>query len=336
MLRNLLNSQPWLVAIAVVTLLAGGPAAAQTYGVGAGSSNFGTVASAASGNTVFTVDAGTGAVGPPSSGNGGRVSTHGANATVTISCSGSTGNCNNKNVNVRVGLSGSPTGRLNAIQGFSVASGTATVSNVNTSNPTNITFTLTPIGANSSKTFKLGFTVSVKGDNSGSPAGNAGAGYFVSVAAAPNTPASSGTSGSLSALVYRSLSVTKGSDLTFGRIVRPLSGAGTATIRLNANGTKANAAPATWLSSPAAIRASYTVTGDSGRQLSVSIPSFTMVRAGGGSLTVTPLPSYTSQPALNGSNPGTVTFFVGGQFSLPDNTPGGSYSGMFTTVISYN
>lgn len=323
-------SQPPLAAIAAVAILAGGPATAQTYSLGVGGAPFGTAASAGSGSTVFTIDAGSGTV-SRNSGNGGRVSTGAANAIVTIAC-GNQNQCNSKTVNVKVGVAGSPTGRLGAITAFNVASGSGTVSNVSGSNP--VTFQLAPIGKNSSKTFRLGMTFPIAGDNGSGAAGPASTSYYVSVAAAPSTPPSSGTSGSLTATVYKSLSLSKGTDLTFGRVVRPVSGSGTVT--LNSNGTRTSTG-AVWLNSPFPIRSSYTATGDGGKVLSISIdPSFTMARAGGGSITVTTNNSIVGTPILGAGSSGSYTFFVGGSFPISSTTAAGAYTGTFNVTVAYN
>lgn len=331
-LRSLLKSQPRLAALALITLFAGGPAAAQSYGIGPGSAPFSVVASDASGDTVFTINASSGLV-TRNSGQGGRVSTNAANATVTISC-GNTNNCNTSVPHVRVGSAGSPTGRLGGITAFNVASGTATVSNISGSNP--VTFRLTPIGKNSSKTFKLGMTFAVGGDNSGDSVGSAATSYYVSAVVYPVTPPTTGPTGSVDATVYRSLSMVKNSDLNFGRIVRPLSGSD--TITLNSNGTRGAVTTAAWLNSPFPVRAGYTVTGDGGKQLAISVdPTFTMNRAGGGgSLLVTTNQSFTGTPPLTAGATGTYTFFVGGSFPILSTTAGGAYSGTFNVTAAYN
>jgi hypothetical protein len=340
MVRKILQFQPWLALVALVSLVAGAPAAAQTYGIGAGTANFGYVASAASGDTQFTINASTGQV-VRDSGLGGRISTGAAYATVTINCTGSN-QCNSKNVNVRVALNGSPTGRIVAPTGFNVASGTATVSNVNTSTPTNITFTLAPIPRDQSRTFILGMTFKVRGDNSGSAVGSAAAGYYVSAIAANSTPPSSGTPGQLTATVYRSLSVVKNSELTFGRIVRPLTGSG--AITLNSNGTR-SATNAIWMASPFPIRASYTATGEGGKVLSINVdPTFTMNKQGGPAcpvpadckLVVTTNNSIVGTPTLGTGASGTYFFLVGGSFPITSTTASGSYTGTFNVNVAYN
>jgi hypothetical protein len=325
--------QLWLVTLLFGALLTAAPQArAQTYGVGAGSAPFGNVASAASGDTQFTISANGGVT--RDSGLGGRVSIGAAYATVTISC-GNQGACNTKTVNVRVGSAGSPTGRAKAISAFNVASGTGTVSNVSGSNP--LTFQLSPIGKNSSKTFKLGMTFQLKGDDSGIlTTTSATTSYYVSVAKAPQTPDASGPTGSVTMTPFRSLSLAKISDLSFGRVVRPLSGSGTVT--LNSNGTKSITA-GVWLTTPTALRSMFTATGEGGKALSVSIdPSFTMTRTGGSDTIVVTTNNSVGSAVLSSiaGNSGTYNFFVGGSFPISSTTPSGAYTGAFNVMVAYN
>ena len=323
-------SQLLLATVPLGAICAGGSAAAQTYSIGPGSAPLGTVASDASGPTIFTINSVDGTV-TKVTGNGGRVSTGAANATVTIGCSG--GSCGSKNVNVRVAITGSPTGRAGSITAFNVTSGTATVSNLNTSTPTNIRFTLNPIPNGASRTFKLGMTFPI-GDNASGAAGNASASYYVSAVAANSTPPTTGPSGSMTAFVYRSLSVVKNSDYNFGRIVRPRTGVGHAI--LNGNGTRTTDGGVVWLTSPFPTRASYLVTGDGGKQLAITADPFDMYRAGGGSVTVTPIIYGSATPSLSGGATGTYNLFLGGSVEISSTTPSGTYTGSFNVTVAYN
>lgn len=328
------TTQPLLALAALLAcLLVAGPAAAQYYGLGLSGPAMGNVASAASGDTVFTIDASTGAV--SKSGNGGRVSSGGANGTITISC-GNTNDCNSSIVNMKIGVVGTPTGRAKAITAFSVASGTGTVSNIVGTNP--ITFRVSAIGKNSSKTIKLGVTYAIKGDDGGSAVGASTSGYYASATVYPVVPPSSGTNGSATANVFRSLALAQNSALTFGRVVRPLSGAGSATLAAS-NGARTSS-NVVWLTLPSPTRGSYTATGEGGKVLSVNVPSsFTMTRdLGGGSVTVTTSNNLPATPTLSSfpGNTGTLNFFVGGTLDVTDATPGGSYTGGYTVTVAYN
>jgi hypothetical protein len=326
--------QPLLVLASLLAFLfVAGSAAAQTYGIGLSGPALGNVASAASGDTTFTIDASTGAV--TDVGAGGRVTTGSANGTITISC-GNTSSCNSANVKLKIGTVGSPTGRARAITSFSVSAGTATPSNISGTNP--LTFQVGAIGQNSSKTVKLGLVVPIKGDDGGSAVGSAASGYYVSAIASPGTPPSSGTNGTVTANVFRSLTLTQNSALTFGRMVRPTSGAGWVDIAAS-NGARTSSG-AFWLTLPSPTRAQYTATGEGGKVLSISVPSsFTMTRVlGGGSVTVTTNNNLATTPTLSSipGNTGTYSFYVGGRAAISNTTLGGAYSGAYTVTVSYN
>lgn len=325
--------QLWLAAaLLLAPLLLASTGHAQTYGVGTSGPAFGNVASAASGDTTFTIDASTGSV--SKSGNGARISTGSANATITISC-GNVNSCNTSTVKLKVGSNGAISGRTKAITAFTVASGTGTVSSVSGTNP--ITFNMTAIGKNSSKTFKLGMTFAVEADNSGHAVGAATSGYYVSAVASPSTPPSSGTNGALTATVFRSMSIAKNSDLSFGRIVRPVSGNGSVSLAAANNGRTSSGV--VWLTTPASTRASYTVTGEGGKAISVSVPTtFIMQNLAGDTITVTTNNNVAVSPTLSSiaGQTGTYSFFVGGGFPVNSTTASGAYTGTFTVTASYN
>jgi hypothetical protein len=325
-----------LIAAALVFCSTG--AAAQTYGVGVSSNtpNLGEVASAASGNTTYRISASSGAI-SKISGSGARVSIGSSRATVTISC-GNSGSCNTKDVNVRIGA-GSTSGRGRSLTNFTVAMGTAVLETAPTgTNP--ISFQIGPIGRNNSKTFYVGADFPIAGDESGLPTGSAYASFYVWVDDAPNTPnGSQADSGEAVATVFRSLSVTKTSDLSFGRIVKPVSGAGGAVSLAASNAARSYPAGVAWLNLPVPTRAAYTVTGEGGQTLSIGVPtSFNMTGPAGASLTVTTNSTLAASPVLSSilGNAGSLSFFVGGSIPITPTTRNGAYTGAFTVTVAYN
>ncbi|WP_374468531.1 DUF4402 domain-containing protein [Phenylobacterium sp.] len=324
--------------IAATLVLWGGGAAAQTYGVGVTSNtpNLGRVASAASGNTVFRVNPSSGLV-TRVSGSGARIDTGATRATVTISC-GSTNACNTDNVNVRIGASGTG-GRGRALTNFTVAMGTASlVTAPSGTNPIN--FRIGPIGKNSSKTFYVGADFPIAGNDSGSASGAAFSAFYVWADDAPNTPTGNqADTGEAVATVFRPLAISKISDLSFGRIVKPVSGTGGVVGLAAANSGRSFPPGVTWLNLPAPGRATYTVTGEGGQMLSINIPpSFTMVGPSGSSLTVTTDDTAPTSPVLSAvsGTGGSYTFYVGGSFPITPTTRNGGYTGTFNVTVSYN
>ncbi|WP_165842961.1 DUF4402 domain-containing protein [Phenylobacterium deserti] len=310
-------------------MVASNAAQAQTFGVGVNSDpNLGVVASASSGDTTFTINAGTDQV--SKSGNGARISSGSARGKVTVSCA--SGACTGKKVQVRVGVSGSPTGRARALTGFNVASGTLAVSSVSGTNPLTFVINSFPAGGGY---FWLGATYPIAGDDSGKATGAAGSGFAIS-AVLSGKSFGAGTGSTADATVYRKLSIVNDTPLSFGRIVRPTSGSSTATFSAT-NPQRVITGSGVWLNTPSPTRAKYTITGEGGAAVSLSIPpSFTMT--GPSTLTVTTDTTAQGAPVLSSitGNAGTYSFYVGGAMTLTSSTPSGAYSGSYVVTVSYN
>lgn len=144
--------------------------------------------------------------------------------------------------------------------------------------------------------------------------------------------------------IFRPITLTKNTDLSFGTVVRPVTGSGTVTVSevdgarsLSGSGALLNTgAPAT---QAAAGRATYTVNGEGGQTFSISVPAnFNMTRTGGSeTITVILTPSSTTGLLSNAlGQAGTASFGVGGQIPISSSTAGGAYTGAFTTTVAYN
>jgi len=295
--------------------------------------DLGNVVSGVTGDTIFRVDATTGLV-TIVSGTATRSGGSASHAVVTISCAATApGDCT-KNVNVRLGVVGSPTGRARALSRLLIAMGTATLV-TSPSSPTSPAFTIGPIGANSSKTFFVGADFPIAGDDSGLPTGNAESDFFAWAAEAPATP-SSGDVGRFRAYVIRSIAISKTSDLIFGRVTKPPAGAGAVTVdaatgALTATGGAFGTAP------PTPARAAFNVSGEGGQAFTVTVPA-TFLMTGPQTLTVTTTNTATGSPILS-SSPGTTgsyAFGVGGSLPVSNTTSDGAYSGNFTVTVAYN
>lgn len=323
-----------MLLIAAAAAFGGHGAQAQTYTVTIGTTGLtlGNVVSAASGDTEFDIAPATGTV-TKLTGNGARLTTGTARATVTVNC-GNQNACTSSNVNVRVGTNGSPTLRARALNEFAAAAGTATfTASPSGTNP--ISFQLGPIGKNASKTFYVGGDFPIAGDDSGLGTGAATSGFYVYVVKAPSTPtASISDTDTFRATVYRSLSMSKSSDLAFGRIVKPASGSGAVTVNATTGARTVAAAAGIGLSTPTPTRAVFTITGETGKVVAISIPT-TVTMTGPSSATLTVTTSDTA-PATQTLSSGTYTFGVGGTFTLASTTAGGAYSGTFNVTTNYN
>lgn len=162
-----------------------------------------------------------------------------------------------------------------------------------------------------------------------------------SAASLAHAQASANQSTTATVTIFRPITLTKNTDLSFGTVVRPASGSGTVTIS-EVDGSRSLTGSGALLSTgpnAAAGRATYTVSGEGGQTFSISVPAnFNMVRTGGSeTITVILTPSATTGLLDNAlGSAGTAAFGVGGQIPVSDNTASGAYTGAFTTTVAYN
>jgi hypothetical protein len=285
--------------------------------------NIGKVSSG-SGTTNFVVDAATGSVSV--GGGGGQFipynATRTALTTITISCSGGSACANSVVVTVSAGAA---TGRASTISGFTAdfsGSSTARLANGQTSasGGSTLTMTLSGIGNGSSKTFTLGMTIPVLTTGT---AGNATAAYSV-------TAGSGVGSGAAQTKVEGALSISKQSDLSFGRVVLLTGQSGTATWA---------AANQAWTLTGAIAMTThtigqFTVTGTPSQAINFGIPStITLSNGHGNTLAVTV--STTGQGTQLIGSLGTFVFYLGGQISFSSSTPTGAYTANFAVSVNY-
>jgi hypothetical protein len=168
----------------------------------------------------------------------------------------------------------------------------------------------------------------------------AAAALVAAVASPVLAQSSASTTGTGSITIIRPITIAKTADLAFGTVVRPSTGAGTAVV--SAAGARTVTGGVVGLSSGATpAAAAFTVTGEGGQSISVTIPAtFTMIN-GADSLTVTTSNNLTgSASAQTLSNAlgaaGTLGFTVGGSVPIASTTTTGLYSGTFTVSAAYN
>lgn len=151
--------------------------------------------------------------------------------------------------------------------------------------------------------------------------------------AAAQSSANTNATGSMT--LYQPIAITKNTDLQFGTLIRPGSGNGNVTIDATSGGINATGGIGVVTSSTHS-RATFTVTGESGMNFTVTTPqSFNMTRSGGSDQIQVMLASSMGGGQLSGS-PGTANFGVGGQILISNGTPSGAYSGTFTITVAYN
>jgi hypothetical protein len=321
------------LAAAALSAYAAPSFAASSYTVTVTTPDLGRITSGATGDTVFRINSANGNV-TVVSGTGVRNGSGAVRSLVTIQCTGASGDCS-KDLNVRVGVIGSPTGRARTLAHILATMGTAVLTTTPFSGNGFITFSIGPIGLNSSKTFWVGADFGVAGDDSGLPTGAAESDFSVWTAEVP-AAASNGPNGGFTATVIRGLSISKTSDLVFGTVAKPSTGSGTVAIDAT-SGARTLTGGAVGLGSPSPTRAAFSVTGEGGQTISVTVPaSFQMT--GPQAITVTTTNSAATSPVLSGAlgSAGSYAFGVGGSAPVAFDTPDGSYTGNFTVTVAYN
>lgn len=148
------------------------------------------------------------------------------------------------------------------------------------------------------------------------------------------------TTGTGSITVIRPLTITKNADLKFGTVVRPSTGAGSVVV--SAAGARTVAGGVVALASGDTPQAAqFTVDGEGGQSISVTIPATFTMANGVDSLTVTTTNNLAgSAGAQTLSNAmgsaGTLSFRVGGSVPVAATTNTGAYTGTFTVSAAYN
>lgn len=317
-----------------LALMLSGTARAQTYSVDSiTTANLGDVVSAASGSSSLRASSSSGAV-TIQSGSAVRISTNGANATVTISCTASNA-CSTVNPYVTLALAGSPSGRLSYITSVNLTNGTATITSAYSAG-SYIVINLSPIPRNTARTFLIGYDVPVAGNDSAASTGNAVSSYLIT-ASRPSGAGSDSLVGDITAKIIRPIDITKTADLQFGGVTRPSTGTGTLTL------TPAGVASVTGTSvrrmaSPSPSPAAFTVTGEGGQAVTVSVPSTFTLTGTAGNVIATTSATGSGAQVLSGSTgtAGTVQVKVGGTIPLSSTTAVGTYTGTLTVTVQYN
>lgn len=137
-----------------------------------------------------------------------------------------------------------------------------------------------------------------------------------------------------SATIVRPLTITKTSDMAFGRIILPATGNGAVTLPANAD----TATPTNVTLLGAVTRAKYTIDGEGGQVVTIATPpTFDMAGPGADVLTVTLASDLGAATTLSNAlgAAGTATLNLGGSFPVAFNTTAGTYTGTFDVTVSY-
>lgn len=328
---------------ALSALLAGvyaASAGAQTVSVTAPGNipDIGNVTAAVSGATEFRVATG-GTVSVVPGGTGTRQTVGNVANTITLGCSGGSNTasspCNAQNVIVRVTPMNTQVGRAQLINDLQIAMGTAIQVVAPSKVGEVVTFTIGPIGRGSTKTFRLGLDLPINGGFGAS--GLATSSYKVDAGFTPSFTATG--AGAARATTRNDTAIVKDSDLAFGAIL-PLDGqSGTVSIS-SANGDRASSNPTGVRLRPgdATSRAQYSIQGEGGQILSVSVPASFSLNGPGSPITVTTTKTIGGSVTISNASgaSGTASVGVGGSFPVTGPMTPGSYSASFSVVFTWN
>ena len=127
------------------------------------------------------------------------------------------------------------------------------------------------------------------------------------------------------------LSIVKASDLTFGTVAKPLTGSATVAISAT-DGTRTLGTGLAAMTGSTG-RATFTVTGDTGRTFAATIPTSFKLSNGTVANDITVTLTSDVPAGLTGT---TATIGVGGSFSLASTQVVGDYTGSFAVSVAYN
>ena len=152
--------------------------------------------------------------------------------------------------------------------------------------------------------------------------------------------AQTSASGTGSLTIIQPLTITKNADLQFGSVVRPVSAAGAVAVAVTGARTVTGDIQAL-ASGDTPQAARFTISGEGGHALSVTIPASFTLANGAQSLVVTTTNNLTgalSAQTLSGTagGAGALDVRVGGTVALSTTTPAGLYTGAFTVSTAYN
>lgn len=157
-----------------------------------------------------------------------------------------------------------------------------------------------------------------------------GTSAFAQVANTATTTASGGVT------IIQPITIDKTADLEFGRIVKPASGSGTVTIT-NGSDVVTAASGAVKLSGITTSQAKFTIGGEGGQALNLTVPATFDISDGSATLTVTTNNNLGATPTLSNAlaSAGSASLLVGGAFALPATAATGRYTGTLSVTVSY-
>lgn len=156
--------------------------------------------------------------------------------------------------------------------------------------------------------------------------------------AAPALAQSASAEGTGSIIIVRPLTITKNADLHFGAVARPASGNG--EVIMSPEGARSVTGGLITLNvGPTPSAARFTVTGEGGQTVSITVPQNFQIQNGQSQqLQVQTSTDVSGSRTLSNSSgsSGTTEFRVGGRVMVSNGTEPGTYTGTFTVTANYN
>ena len=145
--------------------------------------------------------------------------------------------------------------------------------------------------------------------------------------------ASASTSATASITIFQPITVSKVTDLAFGRVIRPSTGTTIYTIDKDTGATGVSGGDGIFTSGGGTPgRATFTVNGEGGQVFTIG--GDTSVTNGGVTINLVKSASAGTLDGTLGST-GTATFGVGGNVTLTNASSTGTKSGSFNVTVTY-
>lgn len=325
------------LATGMYALLASAPALTQNLSIDSVQpADFGNVAAAVAGQTVLRANPANGSV-SITSGSGSRLSTGPVRSLMTVSC-GNAAWCDTSDIAITINQTGAPTNRAGQLQNFTVSTvGTTATIIAPPGSGNTISFTIAPIGRQSSKAFWVGFDLPIAGNDTGANSGLSTA-QLAATAARANGGGSVTLTGQVSANVFRAMAISRQSNLQFGTISRPVAGSGSVAVSATTGTRSVTGSGVQAFPLPPPGTAQFQVSGEGGQSVSVLVPSSFNMSGSGGSISVTTTSTGAGIQTLSGGlgGPGVLNVVVGGSITLSPAMPIGTYTGTFQVTVNYN
>lgn len=139
--------------------------------------------------------------------------------------------------------------------------------------------------------------------------------------------------GDATATVVEPLQVSQDTAMDFGQFSAPTSA--TETITMATDGSMTTSGTEIHLFSPIGTAGAFTITGEPGKLVAVSLGAATVQLSDGGTNTMDLSPALSTLAAALDGTTGQAALSVGGDLDVVAGQAAGSYSGTYTVTVNY-